>query len=147
MATWETVTRIALALPETVEVQSRQGLRAWCVKDKSLAWERPLRKSDLAALGDAAPKGPILAMRVADLVTKETVLASDPDVFFTTAHFNGYPAVLIRLPKIRAAVLKALLHDAWLDRAPKQLVAKHFGTRSPAKTKSPAKTRSSRRGS
>ena len=63
MATWGDVSRFALALPEAVESDMR-GQRAWKVKDKLFVWERPLRKSDLAALGDAAPDGPILGARV-----------------------------------------------------------------------------------
>ena len=47
-------------------------------------WERPLRRSDLDALGDAAPDGPILGARVEHLVAKEALLADDPSVFFTT---------------------------------------------------------------
>ena len=64
MATWDDVSRIALGLPETSEDESR-GTRAWRVRDKGFVWERPLRKSDLKALGDAAPDGPILGARVA----------------------------------------------------------------------------------
>lgn len=126
MATWETVRRVALALPETVEETSVAGHRVWRVKGKMLAWERPLRRADLAALGGRAPRGPILGVHVADLEMKEAVLASDPDVFFTTPHFDGYAAVLVRLPRIPVGALKALLRDAWLDRAPKRLVAAHL---------------------
>lgn len=112
------------------------------MKGKKLAWERPLRKSDLAALGDAAPRGPILGMHVADLVMKETLLASDPEVFFTTPHFDGYPAVLIRLPKIGAHALKGLFYDAWLDRAPKRLVAAHLGAAKAVKKAAKVESRS-----
>src|SRR5690348_15312576 len=63
MATWEDVSRFALALPEAVETDMR-GNRAWKIADKLFVWERPLRKSDLAALGESAPAGPILGARV-----------------------------------------------------------------------------------
>jgi hypothetical protein len=63
MATWDDVRRIALALPETGERRSRE-LAQWRVKDKLFAWERPLRRSDLDALGAGAPDGPILGARV-----------------------------------------------------------------------------------
>ena len=66
MATWDDVRRIALALPETGERLSR-GLRQWRVKDKLFVWERPLRRADLEALGDAAPEGPVLGARVEHL--------------------------------------------------------------------------------
>ncbi|HLT95976.1 MAG TPA: MmcQ/YjbR family DNA-binding protein, partial [Acidimicrobiia bacterium] len=64
MADWETVRRIALALPEVTEEAGRTI--GWRVRKKLIAWERPLRKSDLEALGDDAPEGPILGVRVAD---------------------------------------------------------------------------------
>jgi hypothetical protein len=120
MATWEDVARIALDLPETGERESR-GLRQWRVKDKLFVWERPLRRSDLEALGDAAPDGPILGARVEHLVAKEALLADDPGVFFTTPHFDGYPAVLVRLERIGAEDLRELIVEAWLARAPAKL--------------------------
>ena len=119
MATWNDVRRLALALPETVE----KAPHDWRLKDELLAWERPLRKSDLAALGDDAPKGPILGAWVPDLDTKEARIAARPDVFFTTPHFDGYPAVLVRLPAIDEDGLRELLEEAWLSRAPKRLAA------------------------
>ncbi len=120
MATWEDVRRLALALPETSEVLSRD-LRQWKVRDRLFAWERPLRRADLAALGDAAPGGPILGARVEHLGAKEALLADDPGVFFTTPHFDGYPAVLVRLDRIGLGDLEELIVEAWLDRAPKRL--------------------------
>ena len=99
MATWADVERIALALPETSEGLSREQ-RHWRVKDKGFVWERPLRRSDLEALGDSAPDGPILGVRVEHLMAKDALLADDPDVYFTTPHFDGYPAVLVRLERI-----------------------------------------------
>ena len=121
MATWDDVRRLALALPETDERRSRDLLQ-WRVKDKLFVWERPLRRSDLEALGDRAPDGPILGVRVEHLVAKEALLADDPGVFFTTPHFDGYPAVLVRLDRIGAAELEELITEAWLARAPKRLV-------------------------
>ena len=120
MATWEDVHRLALALPQAVE-ESRGGQRAWSVRDKTFAWERPLRRGDLEALGDAAPGGPVLAVRVPDLGAKEAVLATDAEVCFTTPHFNGYPAVLVRLEQAAVPLLEELLTEAWLSRAPKRL--------------------------
>jgi hypothetical protein len=120
MATWDDVSSIALGLPETTEGTS-YGNRAWKVRDKGFVWERPLRKSDLEALGDAAPDGPTLGARVEHLVAKEALLATDPKVFFTTPHFDGYPAVLVRLDEISADDLEEVVVEAWLARAPKQL--------------------------
>jgi hypothetical protein len=121
MATWEDVERIALALPEATERVSR-GSRQWCVKDKLFVWERPLRKSDLAALGDAAPDGPILGARVEHEGAKRALIETDPDIYFTTPHFDGYPAILVQLDVIDAEELTELITEAWLNRAPKRLV-------------------------
>ena len=125
MATWDDVRRLALALPETNEELSRD-LRRWRVKDKLFVWERPLRRSDLEALGDAAPDGPILGARVEHLGAKEALLADDPGVFFTTPHFDGYPAVLVRLERIGPEDLDELITEAWLARAPKRLVKQYL---------------------
>ncbi len=126
IATWDDVRRIALALPETTERSSREGVLEWRVKDKEFAWERPLRRADLEALDDAAPDGAILATRVADLGAKEALLAEDPDVYFTTPHFNGYPAILVRLDRATDAELEELLVEAWLARAPKRLAKEYI---------------------
>ena len=120
MATWADVARIAMGLPETAESTS-YGNRAWKVRGKSFVWERPLRKSDLAALGDAAPEGPILGAHVEHLIAKEALLSTDPAVFFTTPHFEGYAAVLVRLDAISVPDLEEVITEAWLGRAPKRL--------------------------
>jgi hypothetical protein len=122
MATWDDVRRIALSLPETSEETSRERAH-WRVRDKSFVWERPLRRGDLEALGAAAPDGPILGARVEHLVAKEALLADDPEVFFTTPHFDGYPAVLVRLDRIGLDDLRELIVEAWLCRAPKRLAS------------------------
>ena len=121
MATWEDVARLAMAMPEATERVSRD-MRQWRVKDKLFVWERPLRRSDLEALGDAAPTGPILGARVEHLVAKEALLADGSGVFFTTPHFDGYPAVLVKLGEIGAQDLEEVVVEAWLARAPPRLV-------------------------
>lgn len=123
MAEWTDVDRIAAALPEVTFRTVRDGLRQWRVKDKLVAWERPLRKADFEALGESAPDGPILGVRVPDLVAKQALVADDPDVYFTTPHFDGYPAVLIRLEQISPQELEEAIVEAWLDRAPKRLAS------------------------
>lgn len=120
MANWDDVRRIAMALPETNERPSH-GNAFWRVKDKGFVWERPLRASDLRALGDGAPTGPILGVRVEHLMAKEALLADDPAVYFTIPHFDGYPAVLVRLERIPVDELDELITEAWLARAPKRL--------------------------
>jgi hypothetical protein len=120
MATWEDVERIALSLPETTTAISREN-RHWRVKDKSFVWERPLRRSDLEHLGDAAPDGPILGARVEHEIAKRALIDSSPDIYFTTPHFDGYPAILARLERLDEAELTELITEAWLNRAPKRL--------------------------
>src|SRR2546423_635761 len=125
MATWDDVRRIALALPETMERASR-GMCQWRVKEKLFVWERPLRRSDLAALGAQAPRGPILGARVEHLGAKEALLANDEGVFFTTPHFDGYPAILVRLEEIALDGLDEVIVEAWLARAPKRLAESYL---------------------
>jgi hypothetical protein len=125
MPTFEDVRRIALALPETDEHESR-GHAHWRVKEKGFVWERPLRKSDLEALGDGAPDGPILGARVENLMAKDAMLAGDPDVYFTTPHFDGYPAVLVKLDNITDEELTEVIVEAWLNRAPPKLAQKYL---------------------
>jgi hypothetical protein len=127
VASWDDVRRIALALPETSERLSRD-LRQWKVKDKLFVWERPLRRADLEALGDDAPDGPILGARVEHLGAKEALLADDPSVYFTTPHFDGYPAILVRLGRIGPEDLHELIVEAWLVRAPRRLAETYVDT-------------------
>jgi len=126
MATWEDVSRLALALPEVVEGTDTNGYK-WEVHRKHFAYERPLRKRDLAGLGASAPDGPILGLRVAELVDKQGLIGSNPAVFFTIPHYEGYPAVLALLEKIELDQLQEVLTDAWLCRAPKRLAAAYLG--------------------
>ena len=130
MASWDDVRRIALALPETSERLSH-GHAAWQVRDKGFVWERPLRRADVQALGADAPTGPILGARVEHLVAKEALLADDPAVFFTTPHFDGYAAVLVRLDRIALEELDELIVEAWLCRAPKRLAKDYIDTQLP----------------
>ena len=125
MASWNDVRRIALGLPGTSEVPSR-GSAQWRVNNKNFVWERPLHRTDLEALGEDAPEGPIIGVRVADLGVKEALLADDPDCCFTIPHFDGYPAVLVLLDRIGVAELDELLVEAWLDRAPKRLAKEYL---------------------
>src|SRR3954451_4699564 len=131
MATWDDVRRIAMALPEATERTSRGSLQ-WRVKDKLFTWERPLRRPDLEALGDAAPDGPILGVRVEHLGAKEALLRSDPDVFFTTPHFDGYPSVLVRLDVIGLEDLEDVIVEAWLCRAPTRRAQAYLDALGPA---------------
>jgi hypothetical protein len=121
MATWKDVELITSALPG-VDERTSYGNRAWSVgKGHAFAWDRPLGKKDRRDLGDAAPDGPILAVRLEDIDAREAVLASGPAACFTIPHFNGYPALLVRLDEIDVDDLTELLEDGWLAQAPKHL--------------------------
>ncbi|QNI06613.1 MmcQ/YjbR family DNA-binding protein [Mycobacterium kubicae] len=129
MATWDDVARIVGELPLTTE----QAPHEWRVGKKLMAWERPLRKSDreaMAQAGVAPPAGDILGVRVSDEGVKFALVADEPETYFTTPHFDGYPAVLVKLPEIDVIALEELLTEAWLTQAPKKLV-KEFLAGSP----------------
>lgn len=124
MATWDDVDKIASALPEvTSRVGGHDVMRQWQVRKKTFVWERPLRNADIEALGADAPDGPILGAWLNDEGEKFALVETSPDVYFTTPHFNGYAAVLIKLDAITKQELAELIADAWLSRAPKRVAA------------------------
>jgi hypothetical protein len=121
VATWNDVASIVGELALTSEPSPHD----WRVGKKMLAWERPLRPADLEALaqiGVQAPEGDILAVRVSDEGVKFALIADEPGIYFTTPHFDGYPAVLVKLAEIEVPGLEELITEAWLTQAPKKLV-------------------------
>jgi hypothetical protein len=100
------VRRLALALPETTE-RSSYGTPGFRVKDRLFA---------------RLHQDPgVLVVWCADLIEKESLIDSDPHVFFTTPHYDGYPHVLVRMDAIDVDRLEALLADGWRVRAPARL--------------------------
>ena len=119
---------MAEALPE-VTVGTSWGRRTWAVRKKGFVWERPFTKADLQRFGDEAPPtGPILGVRCEDLHEKEALLAQGSP-FFTIAHFDGYPAVLVQLERIGKRALREAVLDAWLAVAPPKLAEAHLASR------------------
>jgi hypothetical protein len=121
MATWDNVASVVGELQLTDERSPHE----WRVGKKLIAWERPLRKSDydaLTAVGVEPPQGDILGVRVADEGVKFALIADEPELYFTTPHFDGYPAVLVKLAAIDQRGLPELIVEAWLTQAPKRLV-------------------------
>jgi hypothetical protein len=131
VADWDDVRRIALSLPDTTEEVSWDNAH-WRVHGKGFVWERPLRKSDLRALVEGAPDGPILGARVEHLGAKEALIQDEPNVFFTTPHFDGFPAVLVLLDEIGLDELEEVIVEAWLARAPKRLAQDYIESRFPS---------------
>jgi hypothetical protein len=129
MATWSDVRAIARELPEIEEHASYGGAPSWRVRRKSVVWERPLGvkdRRDVHDLGIEVPDGPILGVRVADEGVKQSLIHDDPDVFFTIPHLDGFPAVLVRLERISRPVLREIMIEAWLDRAPTRLAQQYL---------------------
>jgi hypothetical protein len=120
MATWTDVRVVCRDLPDTVE----EPALTWRVRGRPFAFERPLRRADLAHLGPLAPDDAPMGAWVPDLGTKDALLGSEPDVFLTTPHFDGYPVVLVRLDAIETDELREVVLDAWLARAPRTLAAR-----------------------
>jgi hypothetical protein len=114
MATGEDVRRLALALPEAVD----DGGGAFRVDGKLFAWpwmERLQPGRPRVANPD------VIAVRVANEDEKQALLALDPAIFFTEPHYDGYPAVLVRLPVVSEDLLEKVLTEAWRTRAPRRL--------------------------
>jgi Uncharacterized protein conserved in bacteria len=116
MATREDVRRIALSLPEARE----EAGFAFAVAGRGFAWPWMERLDPKKA---RVPNLEVMGVRVANELEKQALLSLDTDIFFTEPHYDGYPAVLVRLPAIDLELLEQVLTDAWRCRAPKKLAA------------------------
>ncbi len=123
MADQSDVRRIALSLPETTEDEGHFafGIRSGA-KRKSIAWVWLERHKPKKAW---VPQPAVIAIRVASEAEKEMLRASDEEKFFTEPHYNGFPAILVRLAAIDATELAELITDAWRCQAPRALVKDH----------------------
>lgn len=116
MATQADVRRIALSLPQTEEATDRF---AFSVRNKDklkgFVWVWLERVAPKKA---RVPNPGVIAVRVANLGQKELLLSADRAKFFTEPHYNGYPAVLVRLDAVSVADLEMLIEEAWRCQAP-----------------------------
>jgi hypothetical protein len=120
MADLSDVQRIVLSLPQTTEDEERIAFSVNNKgKRKGIAWVWMERVHPKKA---RVPNLDILAIRVHDLAEKEALLASHPRTLFTEPHYNGFPAVLLRLSVVDVNELEKLIHNAWRCQAPPALV-------------------------
>lgn len=120
MASLEDLRRIASRLPGAVVFPDGYGASVSNKgKDKGFAWVWQERIDPKKA---RVPNPGVLAVIVSSLSEKEVILGSDPRKFFTEPHYNGFPAVLVRLEAIGADELEDLLIEAWRCKAPADLV-------------------------
>jgi len=123
MTTMADLDELALTLPNTSKDVSDDGRPSYLVHGKLFCCHRS-RRRDAIDPQTGERLDDVLMFRVADDGMKELLLADDRDVFFTTPHFDGYPAVLMRIPDL-ARVDRDELHDlvveAWLTRAQKRV--------------------------
>ncbi|HET7568610.1 MAG TPA: MmcQ/YjbR family DNA-binding protein [Gaiellaceae bacterium] len=121
MATMRDLDRLALSLPETTKVVD-DGRPGYQVGGKWFCFHRRPRPDAVDADGNRLDD--VLAFRVDGQEAKELVLADPRGIFFTTPHWNGFPAVLLRIPdlaRLEREELRDCVVDAWLTRAPKRV--------------------------
>jgi hypothetical protein len=125
MATMADLDELALAMPETTKEVSEDGRPAYFVHGKLYCFHRS-RRPDAVDAETGERLADVLMFRVDGLEEKELLLADGRGVFFTTPHFRGYPAVLVRIPdlaRIDREELRDLVGGAWLTRARKRLAS------------------------
>ncbi len=146
MATHAQVRRIAMKLPGVSESDAPNDF-GFSVenkgKQKGFVW---LWKERVEPKKPRVPNRGVIAVRVPNLAQKDLIIASDPAKFFTEPHYNGFPAVLVRLAAVTVADLEALIPEAWRCLAPKELVAKsEASTAAPPRKRARAATPKAKR--
>jgi hypothetical protein len=123
MTTIADLDELALALPQTTKELSDDGRPSYRVHGKLFCCRRRRRPDALDPVtGERLDD--VLMFRVADLDVKALLLGDDRGIFFTTPHFDGYPAVLVRIPQLERLdrdELGDLIAEAWLTRAQKRV--------------------------
>jgi hypothetical protein len=114
---------LALALPQTTKEVTDDGRPKYLANGKLFCIHRS-RRPDAVDPRTGERLADVVMFRVADLDVKDLILADDRGIFFTTPHFNGYPAVLVRIPdleRLERDELEDLVVEAWLTRAHKRV--------------------------
>lgn len=130
MVSYAEIEEFALTLPETSSTPSYGGAPALRVNKVMFARLRGEMAEHIDDL-TGEPYGDVLMVGVADLGEKEALLASDPRAYFTVPHYDGYPAVLVRLALADPVELRELLMDAWVRSAPKRALKAYVDTFGP----------------
>jgi hypothetical protein len=134
MATMADLDELALAMPQATKEVSDDGRPSYHVHGKLFCFHRG-RRPDALDPETGERLADVLMFRVEDLDVKDLLLADDRGVYFTTPHFNGYPAVLMRigdLARLDRAELRDLIVDAWLTRAQKRVAKAWLAEHEPA---------------
>jgi hypothetical protein len=125
---------LALAMPQATKDVSEDGRPAYFVHGKLFCCHRG-RRRDAVDSETGERLDDVLMFRVADLGVKELLLADDRGIYFTTPHFDGYPAVLVRIPalaRMDADELRDTIVEAWLTRAQKRVAKAWLAENEPA---------------
>jgi hypothetical protein len=130
MTSYAELEAFALTLPETTTGPSYGGAPALRVNKKMFARLRGEMADHVDDL-TGEPYGDVLMVGVEDLGEKEALLAADPRAYFTIAHYDGYPAVLVRLAFANLDELQELLVQAWVRAAPKRALKAYVDTIGP----------------
>ena len=123
MATMADLDELALALPQTTKEVTDDGRPKYLANGTLFCIHRS-RRPDAVDPETGERLADVVMFRVADLDVKDLILADDRGIFFTTPHFNGYPAVLVRIPdleRLERDELEDLVVEAWLTRAHKRV--------------------------
>lgn len=120
MATAADVRRIALSLPGAEEAADRSGFAVRGKgKPKAFVW---VWRERVSPKRPKVPRPDVLVVRVASLADKDFLLSLDREKFFTEPHYDGFPAVLLRLPAVSAGELRPIIEEAWRCQAPRELL-------------------------
>lgn len=143
MATHADVRRIALSFAQTREQDGHFAFEVFTGrKYKGFAWVW-MERIDAKKPRIANPA--VLAVRVPNLDMKEVLLLAEPDKFFNEPHYDGFPAVLVRLAAIGRAELRPLLKDAWATLASKAVIEEETSLRTAKRKRKTTQTRTSKR--